>query len=141
MVFPSLEFAFFFPVVLVVSWALMPHPRAWKPFILVASYVFYGAASAGWAALLAAVTLANQAAAVLIGRARTERGRKQVMVAIVAVDLAVLGLFKYYGFFADEIGASLDSIGLGMPVPLLELALPIGLSFITFQAIYLLFVV
>ena len=135
MVFPSLQFAFFFPVVLVLSWALMPHPRAWKPFILVASYVFYGAASAGYALLLAAITLANQAAAILIARARTERGRKQVVAAIVAVDLGVLGLFKYYGFFADEIGASLDSIGLGMPLPLLELALPIGLSFITFQAI------
>jgi D-alanyl-lipoteichoic acid acyltransferase DltB (MBOAT superfamily) len=47
----------------------------------------------------------------------------------------VLGLFKYYGFFADEIGAFLDSLGLGMPLPLLTLALPIGLSFITFQAI------
>ena len=47
----------------------------------------------------------------------------------------MLGLFKYYGFFADEIGAFLDSLGLGMPLPLLTLALPIGLSFITFQAI------
>ncbi len=44
-------------------------------------------------------------------------------------------MFKYYGFFADEIGAFLDDIGLPMPLPLLTLALPIGLSFITFQAI------
>jgi alginate O-acetyltransferase complex protein AlgI len=134
-VFPSLEFAFFFPVVLITSWALMPHPRAWKPFILVASYVFYAAASAGYAVLLAAVTLGNQAAAVLIGRARTERARKGVLAAAIAMDLAVLGVFKYYGFFAEEIGRSLDGVGLGMPLPLLELALPIGLSFITFQAI------
>jgi alginate O-acetyltransferase complex protein AlgI len=53
----------------------------------------------------------------------------------VGIDLGVLGLFKYYGFFADEIGAFLDTLGLGMPLPLLTLALPIGLSFITFQAI------
>ena len=53
----------------------------------------------------------------------------------MAVDLGVLGVFKYYGFFVDEIGGFLDSIGLGMPLPLLTLALPIGLSFITFQAI------
>ena len=57
------------------------------------------------------------------------------MGATVAVDLGVLGVFKYYGFFVDEIGGFLDSIGLGMPLPLLTLALPIGLSFITFQAI------
>ena len=113
----------------------MPWPRVWKPFILAASYVFYGAASAGWAVLLAAVTLANQLGAVLIARARTPRAQTWVMRGIVAVDLLVLGLFKYYGFFAEEIGRSLDAVGLGMPLPLLELALPIGLSFITFQAI------
>ena len=135
MVFPSLQFAFFFPVVLIASWALMPRPRVWKPFILVASYVFYAAASVGYAALLAGITLANQAAAVLIARARTERARRALVAAIVAVDLGALGVFKYYGFFAEEIARSLDVIGLGMPLPLLELALPIGLSFITFQAI------
>ena len=58
-----------------------------------------------------------------------------MIAATVAFDLAVLGVFKYYGFFANEIGAFLDDIGLPMPLPLLTLALPIGLSFITFQAI------
>jgi len=134
-VFPSYEFAFFFPVVLVLSWALMSRPRIWKPFVLAASYVFYSAASLGYSVLLAAVTLANQLGAVLVHRASDERSRKLIMGATVAVDLAVLGVFKYYGFFVDEIGGFLDSIGLGMPLPLLTLALPIGLSFITFQAI------
>ena len=46
-VFPSYEFAFFFPVVLALSWALMPRPHLWKPFVLIASYIFYSAASAG----------------------------------------------------------------------------------------------
>ena len=113
----------------------MPRPHLWKPFILAASYLFYSAASPRYALLLAAVTLANQAGAVLIGRTSEERTRKRIMVVTVVVDLAVLGLFKYYGFFAGEIGAFLDSLGLGMPLPLLTLALPIGLSFITFQAI------
>jgi len=133
-VFPSLQFAFFFPVVLATSWLLMPHPRAWKPFILAASYLFYAAASPGYALLLGAITLGNQAGAVLIARV-PERRRTHVMAAVVALDLAALGVFKYYGFFAGEIGRSLDAVGLGMPLPLLELALPIGLSFITFQAI------
>jgi alginate O-acetyltransferase complex protein AlgI len=134
-VFPSYEFAFFFPVVLALSWALMPYPRVWKPFILASSYVFYAAASPRYALLLAGVTLANQAGAVLIARSEQEQRRRWIMGITVAVDLGVLGLFKYYGFFAGEIGSFLDSIGLGMPLPLLTLALPIGLSFITFQAI------
>jgi len=133
-VFPSLQFAFFLPVVLVLSWLLMPHPRAWKPFILVASYVFYAAASPRYAALLGLITLGNQLGAVLIARVREER-RSAVMAGVVVLDLLALGVFKYYGFFAGEIGRSLDTVGLGMPLPLLELALPIGLSFITFQAI------
>jgi alginate O-acetyltransferase complex protein AlgI len=134
-VFPSYEFAFFFPVVLALSWALMPHPRVWKPFVLASSYVFYAAASPRYALLLAGVTLANQAGALLVDRSEDEKHRRLIMAATVAVDLGVLGLFKYYGFFAGEIGSFLDSLGLGMPLPLLTLALPIGLSFITFQAI------
>ncbi|HEY6777500.1 MAG TPA: MBOAT family protein [Thermoleophilaceae bacterium] len=135
MVFPSYEFAFFFPVVLALSWALMPRPRLWKPFILAASYVFYSAASPRYCLLLAGITVANQIGAVLVQRAPSARRRTLITAATVAVDLGALGVFKYYGFFADEIGRFLDSIGLGMPLPLLTLALPIGLSFITFQAI------
>ena len=99
MVFPSFEFAIFFPLVLVLSWALMPRPRIWKPFVLVASYVFYGAASPRFCILLAAVTLANQAGSVLVHRACSERRRFWFTAATVAVDLGVLGVFKYYGFF------------------------------------------
>jgi len=135
MVFPSIEFAIFFPIVLALSWALMPWPRAWKPFILVASYGFYAAASPRYCLLLAAVTLANQLGAVLVHRAADERRRRWIVGLTVAFDLAVLGVFKYYGFFADEIGGFLDGIGLGISPPLLTLALPIGLSFIVFQAI------
>ena len=135
MVFPSFEFAIFFPVVLAVSWLLMPRPGLWKPFILTASYVFYAAASVKYCALLAGVALANQAGAVLVGRQEDERRRTWITGAVVALDLGVLGLFKYYGFFTQEIGDFLDSIGLGMPLPLLTLALPVGLSFWTFQAI------
>jgi alginate O-acetyltransferase complex protein AlgI len=134
-VFPSYEFAFFFVVVLALSWALMPHPRVWKPFVLSASYVFYAAASPRYCLLLAGLTLANQAGAVLVHRTEDERRRKWIVGVTVAIDLGVLGVFKYYGFFVDEVGAFLDALGLGMPLPLLTLALPIGLSFITFQAI------
>jgi D-alanyl-lipoteichoic acid acyltransferase DltB (MBOAT superfamily) len=134
-VFPSFEFAIFFPVVLALSWALMPHPRVWKPFVLAASYLFYAAASPRYCLLLAGLTLANQLGAVLVHRAPDQRTKKRIVAAMVAIDLGVLGIFKYYGFFIDEVGGFLDSIGLGMPLPLLTVALPIGLSFITFQAI------
>ncbi|MFN2616571.1 MAG: MBOAT family protein [Thermoleophilaceae bacterium] len=135
MVFPSLEFAIFFPIVLTLSWALMPHPRLWKPFILLASYVFYAAASVKYCALLAGVALANQAGAQLVHRASSERRRTLITAATVVVDLGTLGVFKYYGFFTQQVSDFLHSIGLGLPLPLVSLALPVGLSFWTFQAI------
>ena len=53
----------------------------------------------------------------------------------MVVDLALLGWFKYYGFFVDSVGDALDRIGLGVSPPLLEIALPVGISFFTFHAI------
>src|ERR671934_240036 len=78
-----------------LSWALMPRPRLWKPFILASSYVFYAASSVKFCFLLASVALTNQLGARLVHRAPSERRRKQITAATVAFDLGVLGLFKY----------------------------------------------
>ncbi len=135
MVFPTVQFAVFFPIVLVLSWALMPRQHVWKPFMLAASYLFYSAADPRFCLLLAGVTLGNQAAAKLVHRTEDERRRKLIVGVAVALDLATLGLFKYYGFFAEETNALLDKVGLGLPLPLAAIALPVGISFIIFQAI------
>jgi alginate O-acetyltransferase complex protein AlgI len=135
MLFPSIQFAVFFPIVLTLSWALMSRPSLWKPFIICASYVFYAAASWRFCFLLAGVTLGNQLAATLISHAATERRRRVLVAAAVVGDVAVLGVFKYYSFFAQQLSDSFSSVGLGMPLPLLTIALPVGVSFFTFQAI------
>ncbi|HTZ87009.1 MAG TPA: MBOAT family protein [Solirubrobacteraceae bacterium] len=113
----------------------MSRPALWKPFITVASYVFYGAASWSFCFLLAGITAGNQLAAVLIGRAQQERVKRGIVAITVALDLGVLGVFKYYGFFAQQTADVLQKVGLGMPLPLVQLALPVGVSFFTFQAI------
>src|SRR4051812_45848895 len=135
MVFPTFEFAVFFPIVLALSWALMPRPAMWKPFILVASYVFYAAANPKFCFLLGGVTLGNQLFAVLIDRSESERSKSWLCGIAVVLDLAVLGVFKYYGFFAQDIDRALSSVGLGLGIPLTTILLPVGLSFFTFQAI------
>jgi D-alanyl-lipoteichoic acid acyltransferase DltB (MBOAT superfamily) len=134
-VFPTIEFAIFFPIVLALSWALMKRQWAWKPFILAASYVFYSAANPMFCVLLGGLTLANQGAAKLIHGSADDRFRKRIVVAAVVVDLGTLGVFKYYGFFAEEINSLLDTVSLGLPLPLAAIALPVGISFIVFQAI------
>jgi D-alanyl-lipoteichoic acid acyltransferase DltB (MBOAT superfamily) len=135
MLFPTVQFAIFFPVVLVLSWALMSRPPIWKPFILVASYLFYAYANWRFCLLLGGVTLGNQAAAKLIHRSASERRRKWIVRAAVALDLGVLAVFKYYAFFVQDVGDVLDAVHLGLPIPLLTIALPVGVSFFTFQAI------
>ncbi|MEA2152941.1 MAG: alginate O-acetyltransferase complex protein AlgI [Solirubrobacteraceae bacterium] len=141
MLFPTVQFAIFFPLVLALSWALMPRPRLWKPFILVASYIFYASASWHFCFLLAAVTLGNQLAAVSLDRTERERRRRLIVALAVAFDLGILGVFKYYSFFAQQWADALGGVGLGSSLPLLTIALPIGVSFFTFQAIsYVLYV-
>src|SRR3954453_7683083 len=118
-----------------LSWALMPRQNLWKPFIVVASYVFYGYASWRFCILLGAVTLGNQAAAMALGRTEDERRRRWIVGVAVALDLGVLAVFKYYGFFVQNVDDALHTTGMGLPLPLLTIALPVGISFFTFQAI------
>ncbi len=135
MVFPTVQFAVFFPIVLALSWALMRRQGVWKPFMLAASFLFYAAADPMFCVMLAGMILGNQAAAQLIHRSEDRRRRKIIVVVAVAADLLTLGVFKYYGFFTPEINGLLDTVGLGMPIPLADIVLPVGISFITFQAI------
>ena len=134
MLFPTVEFAVFFVVVLSGSWLLMRRRTAWKIFMLAASYVFYGAWDWRYLGLLAGCTLANQAAALAIRGAATERGRRVALGLGVAANLGVLGWFKYYGFFVSSAKNALGEFGITPPLPLLEIVLPVGISFFTFQA-------
>jgi len=135
MLFPTVQFAIFFPIVLAISWWLMPRPSLWKPFIIVASYIFYASASWRFVFLLGGVTLGNQLAAVLIARTEDERQRRLLVGGAVALDLGVLGVFKYYSFFVQQFADVFAHVGLGAPLPLITIALPVGVSFYTFQAI------
>jgi hypothetical protein len=113
----------------------MPNPKYWKPFMLAASLFFYGFVDARWVLLLLFSIVANQLAATLISRSDSASRRKQLLIAIIVVDLGILGVFKYFDFFAGSLNSVLSKVGLGAPLPLLELVLPIGISFFTFQAI------
>ncbi|MEA2496034.1 MAG: alginate O-acetyltransferase complex protein AlgI [Thermoleophilaceae bacterium] len=113
----------------------MSRPALWKPFIVVASYAFYAAANWTFCFLLGGVTMWNQGAARLIHRTEDERRRKLLVGFAVAGNLIVLGVFKYYSFFVQDVDRALDAIRLGLPLPLLTVVLPVGVSFFTFQAI------
>ena len=111
----------------------MPRQKLWKPYIIIASYVFCAAANPKFCLLLAGITLGNRAAAEA-DRGRRNRAAPQVDHRVaVGLDLALLGVFKYYAFFVRDWADLLDSFHLGAPLPLLTIALPIGVSFFTFR--------
>ena len=135
MLFPTVEFAVFFAVVFVVSWLLRPRPTAWKLFSLAASYFFYGWWDWGLLWLLALLTVANQVFAGGAHRASTPRARKTWVAVAVVFDLGILGWFKYYGFFVENLTELAGLVGATWAPPLLTVVLPIGISFIVFQSI------
>lgn len=135
MLFPTIEFALFFVVVLTANWLLLPHRRQWKWFMLAASYFFYGAWDWRFVFLIVASTLFNQAAAGAMTRARDDRWRRLAVSVAVVGNLGVLGWFKYYGFFVSSLINLFRPLGIDLPLPLLEITLPVGISFFTFQAL------
>jgi len=133
--FPTIEFGIFFPIVFVCSWLLRPTPTRWKLFMVAASYVFYGWWDPKYTLLLAGSTLFNQLVVQAIWM-REERAWKRAWLWVGVVgNLGALGWFKYYGFFAESVVAGLRDLGLDVTVPLVQVVLPVGISFFTFQAL------
>jgi alginate O-acetyltransferase complex protein AlgI len=135
LLFPTATFALFFLIVLPLSWLTMPWPHRWRPFIVLASYVFYSWWDWRFVFLLAGCTLWNQVLAVRIWRTRAPAQRKALLALALAGNLAVLGYFKYYDFFVTSSDNLLSIVGLDVPLELKSIVLPVGISFYTFMAI------
>ena len=129
MLFPTVTFALFFAVVLPVSWVLMPHQRAWRAWILLASYVFYGWWDWRFVFLLAASTVVNHVLAVAIHHAGPQSARQVLLSLALTFDLGLLAYFKYANFFLSSVD---NAIGTSY---IAQVVLPVGISFYTFMAI------
>lgn len=130
MLFPTPTFAALFTTVLVAGWLLARRPRAWRLLLLAANAVFYGWFSTRFLLLLAALAVGSWAVAQGIAR-----GRHWLLPLGITADLLVLGWFKYYGFFVTSVADALRGIGVDVRPPLLEVVLPLGISFVTFASI------
>ncbi len=131
MLFQSLDYLVFLVAVLVVYWSL-PR-RGQNALLLVASAVFYGYVHPWFLALLATSTVCDYVA----GRGIAERpARKRLWLAVsLCVNLGMLGTFKYFGFFVDNVAALCELAGIPLSGPTLGLVLPVGISFYTFQTL------
>jgi alginate O-acetyltransferase complex protein AlgI len=135
LLFPTATFALFFLAVLPVSWLLMPRQGVWRPFIVFASYVFYGWWNWHYVFLLAASTIVNWVLGNAIDWRDDPRARKALLWCAIAFNLGLLGYFKYSGFFLSSTRNSLHDAGLNFAVPVVTALLPIGISFYTFMAL------
>jgi alginate O-acetyltransferase complex protein AlgI len=132
--FPTIEFWVFFAIVFAAFWALADRERGWKVLLLVASYVFYAWWDVRFVLLLAAATVINFAGSrAIVGSGG--RAAKLALAATIGADLALLGWFKYYGFVSVNAAGAFASLGLGSPLPLVQVTLPVGISFFTFMGI------
>lgn len=131
MLFNSLQFLVFFAFVLSTYYAL-PHRGRWI-LLLLASCYFYMVFVPVYVLILFAVILVDYAAAFLIDRSQGRR-RKFFLGLSLTANLGILFYFKYYNFFLENTSLLLNIFGVHNPLPFLEVVLPIGLSFHTFQA-------
>ena len=135
MLFPTLEFGIFFLIVFTVSWSLRWTPGFRKLALLAASYVFYGWWDWRFTGLLFLSTLIAYLAGLGLERSERPALRKWIVGLSVAASLTILGFFKYYGFFLTSLARLLDTLGFARDLPFMEVILPVGISFFTFQGI------
>src|SRR5688572_360224 len=133
MLFNSLEFLVFYPVVVGVLFTL-PHRVRWA-WLLVASCVFYGSWSPWYLLLLLGTATLDWIVGVRIADAPTQEARWRWLVLSLVSNLGVLFSFKYYNLFNDTLTAGIARAGYEWPLPHSEWVLPVGLSFYTFQSI------
>ena len=140
MLFNSFEYLIFLPIVFLLYWFVFDYAlskckhQLWLQnlFIVVASYIFYGWWDWRFLVLIAVTTVLSFLSGLGIEKAPTQRGKKTVMIANVVVNLGILGVYKYYDFFAREFA---QLFGIESDFLLLHLILPVGISFYTFQAL------
>ena len=136
MLFPTLSFGLFFLGVYAIVWSASGSNEWRKILLLLASWIFYGAWDWRFVALLIGSALLNWGLARIIAKLDPddEAGRrKAVMLIGVAANVVILGFFKYYGFFGEQLGALLANAGFARDIPLMQVVLPVGISFFTFQ--------
>ena len=133
MLFTSSNFLIFFPIVAIFYFAI-PHKFRWL-WLLFASYFFYMSWNPLYGILLFLVTVISWFSALLMGRGSSRAARKWILVCGVLLALSFLIYFKYSAFFLDSLAVLLQRMGLEPAIPAVDVIVPVGLSFYSFQAL------
>lgn len=136
MFFNSLAFAIFLPIVFFLYWFVFNKTKSTQnALLIVASYYFYSCWDWRFLFLLVFSTFLDYYTGIQIEKGKTEQGRKFWFWLSILVNLGFLGVFKYYNFFASSFAELLSSAGLKSSPLLLNVILPVGISFYTFHGL------
>lgn len=136
MIFNSIDFAIFLPVVFILYWFVTNKNLKWQNFLIVtASYVFYGWWDWKFLSLIVFSTILDYVIGLRLRKENLEIKRKILLLTSITVNLGFLGFFKYYNFFLDNFISAFSFFGLEINPSSLNIILPVGISFYTFQTL------
>ncbi len=133
MVFNSFAFLIFFPIVLLL-YRVLPLKGRWV-MLLIVSYYFYASWQPDLIYLILFTTVVSYLCGIGIERVYSKKAKKALMLTAVIASLAVLFFFKYFNFLAENVMAVIEAVSGSTPDLTLDLILPVGISFYTFQTL------
>ncbi len=136
MLFNSIEFAIFLPLVFILYWFVFnKNLRLQNLFLLCTSYVFYGWWDYRFLSLIIISSLVDYIVGIQLSKNENNRKRVLFLLTSIFVNLGLLGFFKYYNFFLDSFQEAFTFFGKSINVRTLKIILPVGISFYTFQTL------
>ena len=136
MLFNSIEFLLFLPIVFLLYWFVFRGRRWQNLLLLIASYVFYGWWDWRFLFLIFFTSLCSYVSGIAIESFEGHRHRQRVVsIANIVINLGILGVFKYYNFFVENLQEIFSVVGWRLDWVTLKVILPVGISFYTFQAL------
>lgn len=133
MLFNSFQFIVFLPIVFLLYWFVFKGLKSQNTLVVISSYIFYGWWSWNFLVLIFITTLLSYFSGVLIEKYRNKG--KLICGANIAVNIGILCYYKYFNFFAENLQAIFSQIGYQFDWVTLDIILPVGISFYTFQAL------
>jgi D-alanyl-lipoteichoic acid acyltransferase DltB (MBOAT superfamily) len=136
MLFNSFEFLLFLPFVFIMYWHVFKKRRWQNLLIVVASYFFYGWWDWRFLILIAITSLLSYGCGLFIEEYKKHKHISRLLSAFnIIVNLSILGVFKYYNFFVENLDALFEHLGYHLDWGTMHIILPVGISFYTFQAL------
>ena len=136
MLFNSIDFAIFLPLVFTIYWIFASKKVGWQNSILViASYVFYGWWDWRFLGLILFSTIVDYAIGIQLKNTDNQKHRKLLLWLSIIVNIGLLGFFKYYNFFIENFTEAFSFFGKEISPNTLNIILPVGISFYTFQTL------